>query len=249
MRSDPYLSVVMPCYNEERNIERGVLRAIYEFLRKQSYTSEVIVVDDGSTDRSCELIEEFIGKKPHFSLVKNSHQGKARAVITGILQAKGKIILFSDLDQATPLSECTRLLPFFKTHDIVIGSRRDERRGAPLSRIVMARGFIMLRSLLLGITIHDTQCGFKAFKKEIAHPLFKKLRLYKNRKTIEGSHVTAGFDVELLFLAQKLGYRIKEVPVVWNYVETRRVSPLRDSWEGFIDLLRIKIDDMRGRYD
>ena len=244
-----FLSVVVPCYNEEKNIRLGVLNEIKDFLEKKSYDSEVIIVDDGSQDNSRELILQFIKKAPRFSLLTNAHQGKAKTVIAGMLKAKGDYILFTDFDQATPIAELDNLLPHLKDAEIVIGSRKDKRQGAPLSRIVMARGFMMLRNIILNLGIYDTQCGFKLFRQDAARNIFKKLRLYKSKRVLTGSSVTAGFDVELLFLSKKMGYRIVEVPVTWSYVETRRVSPLRDSLEGLKDLIRIKITDLSGAYD
>lgn len=243
------LSVVVPCFNEESNIRLGVLAQLEDYLKKQEYKSEVIIVDDGSTDQSRKLIHEIIKKNPRFTFIANPHQGKAKTVITGMLAAKGDYVLFTDFDQATPITELEALLPHLKTADIVIGSRKDKRRGAPLSRIIMARGFMTLRNLILDLGIYDTQCGFKLFKQTAAKNIFKKLKLYKSRRLTSGSSVTAGFDVELLYLAKKLGYSIAEVPVAWNYVETRRVSPVRDSIEGFKDLLRIKVTDLSGKYD
>src|SRR3989344_5010847 len=235
------LSVVVPCFNEKNNIRLGVLSQLEEYLQKQDYKSEVLIVDDGSTDGSRALIQEFISKKPRFKLINNPHQGKAKTVITGMLTAIGDYILFTDFDQATPIAELDKLLPHLETSDVVIGSRKDQRHGAPFSRIIMARGFMMLRNVILDLGINDTQCGFKLFKNQAAKNIFKKLKLYKSRRLTIGSSVTAGFDVELLFLAKKLGYRIAEVPVTWNYVETRRVSPIRDSIEGLKDLVRIKL--------
>lgn len=243
------LSVVVPCFNEEKNIRQGVLKQLEGYLSKQEYKSEVLIVDDGSTDQSRELVQDLINKNSRFSLTTNLHQGKAKTVITGMLEAKGEYVLFTDFDQATPITELDKLLPYLKTADVIIGSRKDKRQGAPLSRIIMARGFMALRNLILDLGINDTQCGFKLFKQAAAKNIFKKLRLYKSRRLTTGSSVTAGFDVELLFLAKKLGFSIVEVPVVWNYVETRRVSPIRDSIEGLKDLLRIKLADMAGKYD
>lgn len=251
MKKAPYLSVVIPCYNEEENLRKGVLRKVDKFLRRKDYPWEVLVVDDGSTDKSKELIKRFIKNNHKFSLIENPHQGKGAAVITGMLKAQGGHVLFSDLDQATPIEQTDKLLPWFdKSYDLVIGSRNSQRKGAPLSRLAMARGFMLLRSLLLGLKgISDTQCGFKVFRKEATDKLFKKLKLYKETGKVEGSHVTAGFDIELLFIAKKMGFKIREVPVVWRYVETRRVNPVRDSWEGLLDLLKIKVNDLRGMYD
>jgi glycosyltransferase involved in cell wall biosynthesis len=249
MKSSPRLTVVIPCYNEEENIRRGALDQVGSFLEKKKYPAEVLIVDDGSTDKSVDLLKTYIKNKPLFRLITNPHQGKAQTVTTGIAQAHGKYILFADLDQATPIEEFDKMEPYFSEYDIVIGSRKNRREGAPFSRILMAKGFMFLRSLMLQLSLDDTQCGFKAFKKEAAHRIFPKLLLYKHGNKTSGSRVTAGFDVELLFIAQKLGYRIKEVPVKWRYVETRRVNPIRDSIEGFLDLVRIKLNELNGTYE
>lgn len=246
----PYLSVVIPCYNETVNLQKGVLYRVADFLKSKKYLWEVIIVDDGSDDGSLEFLKHFIQENLQFRLLQRKHQGKARAVTAGILQAEGSMVLFSDMDQATPIEELEKLLPYFdQNYDIIIGSRASHRKGAPWTRVLMARGMIILRSTLIGLKgITDTQCGFKLFKSEVARKLFKKIKLYSDVKEIKGSQVSAGFDVELLYIAQKIGYKIKEVPVEWLYVETRRVSPLRDSWNGFLDLVRIKINDIRGVY-
>ena len=248
--NNPYLSVVIPAYNEETNIRLGVLDKVSHYLDAQSYTWEVIVVNDGSSDKTGVLVQEFIRTNKGFRYIDNPHQGKAATVITGVLAARGAYVLFSDLDQATPLKEIEKLLPWFdKGYDVVIGSRKDRREGAPILRRLMARGFMFLRTVILGLKgISDTQCGFKAFKKEVALTIFKRLELYGDIKTVTGAMVTAGFDIEVLFLAKTLGYTIKEVPVEWHYVETRRVNPITDSWQGLRDILAIRINAWKGRY-
>jgi len=247
-----YLSLILPCYNEETNIRNGVLHVVCEYLDRQEYKKEVIIVDDGSDDSSVELIQKFIQQKPnsYIRLIKNNHAGKAATVITGMLAGEGDIILFSDMDQATPLEEVEKLLPYFREgYDIVFGSRAGERKGAPLARRAMARGFMILRTLILGLKgIRDTQCGFKAFKKDVAHNLFRKLKIHGDHKTIKGGMVAAGFDLEFLFLARKLGYKLKEVPVLWHYVGSRRVSAIKDSWRGFKDMILLRINDFKGVY-
>lgn len=245
----PDLSIVIPAYNEESNIKNNVLDGVFSYLKKSSFTWEVLFVDDGSTDSTRTYLRSIAAKYPNISLIENLHQGKAGTVTSGVLKSQGNSILFTDFDQATPLSEVENLLPFLKTNDIVIGSRSSRRKGAPLSRIIMARGFMLLRTVILGIKVDDTQCGFKLFRKDVAHDLFKKVVLYENQASGSGSRVTAGFDVELLFLANKLHYSIKEIPVKWRYVETRRVNPIRDSIDGLLDLIRIKLLDIQGLYD
>ncbi|MBI4137327.1 glycosyltransferase family 2 protein [Candidatus Roizmanbacteria bacterium] len=249
MKKPLFLSIVIPAYNEEHNIRNGVLDPVVSYLKTQDYTWEVILVDDGSSDNTKKLLKSFVQKHPHFKLIENPHQGKAGTVTTGMLKAQGTYVLFTDFDQATPITQIDEVLPFLKDHDIVIGSRAGSRKGAPLSRIIMARGFMALRTIILGLDVQDTQCGFKAFRREVAHDIFDRLHLYRTNQTNEGSRVTAGFDVELLYLAKRRGYSIKEVPVAWRYVETRRVNPIRDSIEGLWDLLRIRLLSLRRLYE
>ncbi|MBI5019223.1 glycosyltransferase [Candidatus Gottesmanbacteria bacterium] len=248
--TNPFLSVVIPSYNEETNIRLGSLDKVSRYLERQPYAWEAILVDDGSTDGSPELMDAFAKANPGFSVMHNMHRGKAETVVSGVIKAKGSIVLFSDLDQATPISELEKILPWFdKGFDVVIGSRNRKREGAPLSRIIMARGFMILRGLILGLKgITDTQCGFKAFKRHVAKDIFARLELYASHQEVHGPMVTAGFDIETLFLAKQLGFKIKEVPVEWHYVETRRVNPIKDSIQGFVDMLRIRINAWQGKY-
>ena len=242
---------MIPSYDEMANLQKGVLDKVEHFLNKKRYSYEVIIVDDGSTDGSVEFVKQFTKDNHNFRLIENSHLGKAGAVTAGILNSQGDFVLFSDMDQATPIEEVDKLLPHFdEGYDIVIGSRKSQRRGAPWTRRLMARGMVILRTLLVNIHgLSDTQCGFKMFKKEAAQKLFKRIsKLHNNFKRVSGSSVSAGFDVELLYIAQKIGYKIKEVPVNWLYVETRRVSPIRDSIAGIMDLIKIKIKDSKGEY-
>lgn len=246
-----YISVVIPCYNEEQNIRLGALDKVFHYMERQKYTWEVLIVDDGSSDQSVSLIQEFVNENKNFSLLKEKHKGKAATVVSGMTRASGKYVLFTDLDQATPLNQVEKLLPWLeKDFDIVIGSRKGSRTGAPFLRKIMGPGFMMVRNLILGLgSIEDTQCGFKIFKKEVAHAIFPKLQLFKNHHQISGPRVTAGFDVEVLFIGHNLGYKIKEVPVEWHYVDTRRVSPLMDSFDALKDIIRIRINSFQGIYD
>jgi glycosyltransferase involved in cell wall biosynthesis len=232
------------------NLQKGVLDKVAHFLEKQKYAYEAIIVDDGSTDGSIEFVEKFIQANPQFKLCKNPHTGKAGAVSAGMLKAEGEYVLFTDMDQATPIEEINKLLPFKDQFDVVIGSRNSQRKGAPWTRALMGKGMIFLRTLIVGLRgITDTQCGFKLFKGQVAKRLFSRLNdSHHGYKKISGSSVKAGFDVELLLQARKMGYKIKEVPVEWLYVETRRVSPVKDSLEAVDDLIRIKLNDILGKY-
>jgi len=247
-----FLSVVIPSYDEMANLQKGVLDKVEHFLSKEKFSYEVIIVDDGSTDGSINFAKKFCANNPNFRLIENPHLGKAGAVTAGVLHSKGDYVLFSDMDQATPIEELDKLLPYFKEgFDIVMGSRSSVRKGSPLIRRFVSRAAIVARKLIVGLPeISDTQCGFKAFSKEAAKDLFFRIdKLHDGFNKISGSSVNSGFDVELLFLAKHLDYKIKEVPVDWLYVETRRVSPIKDSIEGFMDLLRIKVKAIRGEYN
>ncbi len=232
------------------NLQKGVLDKVEHYLGKQSYNWEVIVVDDGSTDGSVEFIERFCQEDKRFTLIKNSHSGKAGAVTAGMLAVTGEIRLFTDMDQATPIEEVEKLLPFFKEGcDVVIGSRK-ERKGSPFIRRFISQSAAILRKTIVGLSeISDTQCGFKAFTGDASEKLFKKINdLHHGFSKISGSSVTSGFDVELLYLGKEMKYKIKEVPVDWLYVETRRVNPITDSIQGVLDLLSIKKKQISGSY-
>lgn len=247
-----FLSIVIPSYDEMANLQKGVLDKVEHFLNKKKINYEVIIVDDGSTDGSVEFVKKFVKDNSCFRLIENPHLGKAGAVTAGVLSSKGEYVLFSDMDQATPIEEVDKLLPYFnESYDIVIGSRKSQRKGAPWTRILMAKGMIMLRTFLVNLHgISDTQCGFKMFKHSAAQKLFNKIsKLHNNFKKLSGSNVSAGFDVELLYIAEIFGYKIKEVPVNWLYVETRRVNPIKDSIIGVLDLVRIKLKALRGEYN
>lgn len=254
---DISVSVVIPCYDEMANLQKGVLQKVKSFLEGNHNTFEVIVVDDGSKDGSIEYIENFSKKHPAFKLIKNPHMGKAGAVTTGMLKAKGRYILFTDMDQATPIEEIDNLLPFLEDsdtkrhYDIVIGSRADRRKGAPLVRLFISKANIILRKIVVGLPgISDTQCGFKLFKHDPAKEIFGKVNdIHGGFKAIASSNVSSGFDVELLYLAEKMGYTIKEVPVQWLYVETRRVNPVKDSIQGVKDLANIRKNIIKGIYN
>lgn len=249
LRNDPYLSVIIPAYNEEQNIKKGSPQKVLSYLKKQKYSWEVIFVDDGSVDNTAGLLDKFTVKDKKLILVRNPHQGKAATVITGMMKARGKIILFTDMDQATPLEDVEKILPWFESgYDVVIGSRSG-RKGAPLVRKLMAWGFVVLRTLVLRLPFKDTQTGFKAFTNNSAKEIFGKLKIFGRQGRIVGAAVKAGFDLELLYIARKLGFKIKEVPVEWHYQGTMRVNPFKDSIDGLKDLLRIRWYALMGKYD
>lgn len=246
-----FLSVVIPCYNEEANLKKGVLNQVADYLAKQNYSWEVIVSDDGSSDQSRELVKDFIKNRSGFVLLENQHGGKPYAVWQGIKKAQGEIVLFTDMDQSTPIKEVTKLLPHFDNgFEVVIGSRGAKRKGAPLYRQAAALIFLSLRRLLLLPNIKDTQCGFKAFKAKVAQELFPKLSVLENWQEASGWRVTA-FDVELLFLAQKFGYKIREVEVVWQDEDVatgKNKSFVKESRQMLEQIINVKKNDWQGKY-
>jgi len=232
----PYLSVIIPAYNESENISRGTLQNVLDYLEKQRYTWEVIVVNDGSSDDTLDLLKKF----KDIQIINNTHQGKASTVLTGGLAAKGEVILFTDMDQATPISEIEKFFDKLDSgSDIVIGSRSG-RKGAPLFRQVLAYGNVILRTIILRLPFGDTQCGFKALKAAAAMKIFTLMRKLRPVVTIEGPAVDPGFDVELLYLGRKFGYKINEVTVDWHHQETRRVRFFYDMISGIFGLLTVR---------
>lgn len=250
--NDRLISIVIPCYNEIANLRAGVLDRVTRFCSSKRLRYEMIVVDDGSSDGSREFLEAFVQGHENVRLIENEHFGKAGTVTTGVLAATGDLILFTDMDQATPIEELEKFLPVFdQGYSVVIGSRTQSRQGAPLVRKLMAAGMTGVRIAIVGMKdIHDTQCGFKMFQRDCAQDIFGQYKTrHKNFRTISGSSVNAGFDVELLYLAFRSGYRIKEVLVQWNYVQTKRVRPLRDSLVAIRELSKVRINIIRGVYN
>ena len=212
----PHLSVVVPCYNERENLARGVLGEVHEYLSAQPYQYEVIISDDGSSDDSRDIVRGFLRDRPGFRLIENAHGGKPSAVWQGIQAARGEIVLFTDMDQSTPIDQVQRLLPLFaQGYDVVIGSRGLERANFPLYRRLGSTLFRGFRRLFLLRGISDTQCGFKALRTPVARALFPQLGAIRSQGRAKGWTVTA-FDVELLYLAERASHRIAEVPVAMN---------------------------------
>jgi glycosyltransferase involved in cell wall biosynthesis len=243
-----FLSVVMPAFNEEYNLRTGVLDSVYDYLREQKYSWEILFVDDGSTDKTSEVADQFAKGHKGFTVMKETHRGKGGTVTAGMLKAKGEIILFTDTDQATPIDQVEKVLPKFKEgYDVVIGSRHG-REGAPLIRKAMAYGFSILRFIVLRLPYKDTQCGFKAFSGKAAKEIFRRLKILDVRTKITSASVTAGFDLEVLYVARKLGYKIAEVSVDWHHKEGTKVNPLSDSLEGLRGLIMVRINALQNKY-
>lgn len=247
----PFLSVVIPAYNEERRLPQ-TLQTVVDYLKQQSYNSEVIVVDDGSSDQTVQVVEAFCATHAIVRLIRNDHRGKGYAVRTGVLAARGHIVLFFDADSSTPIEDVEKLLPWFERgYAIVIGSREGlgaKRIKEPFYRHLMGRIFNMVVRMLTVRGIDDTQCGFKSLTSDVAKEIFARAHLYgEDAKSIKGAMVTA-YDVEVLFLGQKLGHKIKEVPVMWRYGTESKVNPLKDSWRNFRDVVMVRWNDWQGKY-
>ncbi len=244
------LTVIIPAYNEMENFQACKLNQITDYLTQKKLPWEIIVIDDGSTDGSNLLIKNWVLGKPGWRFIQNHHQGKAATIQTGISLAKNKFTLFTDFDQATPISEVEKLLPFIKkNYPIVIGSREIKgalRQKEPSYRHLMGKVFNFLVQLVAVRGIHDTQCGFKIFNTKIAQQLFRSLKVYRPKP--EKYAFTGAFDVELLFIANKQRIKIAEVPISWSHEATTRVNPWRDSIRMFWHVLKIRLTDLAGGY-
>jgi len=249
-----FLTVVFPCYNEEANLRRGVLKEVLDFLKVKDFSWEVIISDDGSSDKSRTIVEEGIKSWDSFRLLKNPHGGKPAALLSGIKKARGKYILFTDMDQSTPIGELNKLLPYLnKGYKVVIGSRGLVRKNFPLYRRLGAIVFSTFRRALILPEISDTQCGFKLFAADAVKKAFPKLEFFAKRQKFSGWKVTS-FDVELLHILKSMGYKIAEVPVSWDDKDISKEKGggisryIRESKEMFGQIMRVKLKDIRGRY-
>ena len=246
------VSVILPNYNELENLKRGVLADIASYFKAESYDFEVVISDDGSTDGSIAYIEEFVRSNPHFHLLKNKHAGKPFALRSGVKLAKGEYVLFTDMDQSTPIDQLDKLIPY--THDgfkVVIGSRGILRRDSSLLRQLASVIFLLARKIFLLRSIKDTQCGFKLFETNLAKKVFSKMRIFGRGSSATGWKVTA-YDVEMLFLSEMLGEEIQEVRVVWKDEDTssgKKRNFVKESIEMFLEILRVRINYMLGKYN
>jgi dolichyl-phosphate beta-glucosyltransferase len=238
--SQPLASVIIPAWNEESRMPASLER-IVAFVEQQPHTIEVIVVDDGSEDNTAAIVETFAREHDFLRLIRNPHGGKGAAVKTGVVQARGQYLVISDTDLSVPIDELVKFLPpILDGYDVAIASREAKgarRIGEPYYRHLMGRVYNLLVRLVAVPGIQDTQCGFKAFRREVARQVF-------DRQTIEGW----GFDVEVLFIAQRLGYRVVEVPVTWYYGRESKIRPLQDTLGMVRDLWQVRSNARRGLY-
>jgi glycosyltransferase involved in cell wall biosynthesis len=241
----PHLSIVIPAYNEEKRIVK-TLEGTFEYLNAQHYDSEVLVVNDGSRDLTAERVIEFaIGTSGRLRLIENpGNCGKGYAIRNGMLQASGEICLFYDADLATPTSEIVKVVtPIAENrYDVVFGSRALDRSliGTHQSAIreAIGRGGNWIQYVLTGLNFKDTQCGFKAFRRDAAQSIFP-------LQQIDGF----GFDPEILFIAKKQGWRLLETPVRWNHVEGSKVNPIASPIKVLLEVSTIRWNDLTGKYN
>lgn len=246
------LSIIIPAYNEATRIEPS-LDAILRFLSVAPYSAEVIVVNDGSRDQTAEVVSARLSAYRDAGhelrlLTNTPNRGKGYSVRRGVSEARGEVALFTDADLSSPITEAPKLLaPIFEDRaDVVFGSRDLNREligvHQPKMREFGGKVFNFFVQMITGLKFQDTQCGFKAFRRDVAHLVFSLQRIER-----------FGFDPEVLYIAQKHGWRLLEVPVVWNHAEggelQGRLNYMRDSVNMFADLLRIRINDFRGQYD
>jgi glycosyltransferase involved in cell wall biosynthesis len=239
----PRLSIVIPAYNECMRIE-GTLARVLECVDARQWDAEILVVDDGSTDDTVAIVQRWMSRHARLHLVKNpGNRGKGYSVRNGLLQSAGDIVMFTDADLSAPIEEAERLLSAIDAGaDVAIGSRwLDKQKQTvhqPLYRRFFGRCFNWVTRKVIGLPFKDTQCGFKAFRRDAAQTIFR-------LQTIE----RWGFDPEILFIARKLKYSIVEVPVTWGHDERSRISYLKDGLKMLEEMAEIRANSLRGRYD
>ncbi len=241
MPSPLFLSIIIPALNEELRLP-DTLEKIFAFLDQQSYTAEVIVVDNGSADRTFEVATEFAQRYPQLRVLQEFTRGKGAAVKHGMLAAVGEYRFMCDSDLSMPITELNRFLPPAQPEaDVVIASREAEgavRYGEPDYRHLGGRAVnAMIKALALP-GLQDTQCGFKCFRASVAEDLF-------SNQTLEGW----SFDIEALYLARLRGYKIVELPIPWYYNADSRLNPVKDAILMGLDILKVRRNARRGLYD
>ena len=240
--AQPQYSIVVPAYNERARIG-ATLEQMLEHLRAQKWSAEIIVVNDGSRDDTASFVSQFAAEHPEVRLVENpGNQGKGYAVRNGMLNARGKVLLFTDADLSSPITEASKLFAALeKGADVAIGSRwlnpslQFQRQS--LKRQIMSRAFNLFTRAVLTFPYHDTQCGFKAFTRRAAEMIFPLQRITR-----------WGFDAEIIYLAHHMKLNVAEVPVAWGHDERSKIHPWRDGFYMGLDTLKIRWLSLTGGY-
>jgi len=240
---DPAYSIVIPAYNESTRLG-ATLERVLAYVHAQGWNAEVIVVNDGSRDNTADIVRTFAAQDPVLRLVENpGNHGKGYSVRNGMLNARGRILLFSDADLSSPIEEAPKLFQALEQGaDIAIGSRwlraETQTQRQPLHRQLFGRIFNLLLRIMLGLHFKDTQCGFKAFRQPAAKAIFPLQKIER-----------WGFDPEILFLARKLKFKVQEVSVAWAHRDGTSINPLVDGIRMFEEMLRIRWYSLTGKYD
>jgi len=239
--TSPFLSIIIPAHNEELRLPRS-LRQVFAFLEKQSYSAEVIVVENASSDRTLELAHDFAMHQSNLIVLHEERAGKGNAVRRGVLEARGEYRFICDADLSMPIDELKNFLPPILTgFDVAIASREAPgavRYNEPAYRHCGGRAIILAIRLLILPGLNDTQCGFKCFRAEAAEKLFR-------QQSLSGW----SFDIEILYLARRKHMKITELPVHWYFDANSKVSALRDALRMISDIFRIHRNALRGKYD
>ncbi len=245
-------SIVIPAYNEEDKIISSLIQVV-NFMRVFCNSFEVIVVNDGSQDSTASKVYEYSKENPEITLIDNPHKGKGFAVWTGMMKAQGEYIYMADADLSAPIEDLKKfsILAKDQNFDVVIGSREgfgSKRIGEPAYRHIMGRIFNYFVQIVALPGINDSQCGFKLFTKKSAKDIFGRLLVYGvDTKEIDTAYFGA-WDVEVLYLARKLGYSIKQVPVTWVYVRSKKFNPIKSAFKMSWDVIKVRLNDLRGKY-
>ncbi len=236
----PFLSIVIPAYNEEYRLPR-TLEQIFAFLQEQSYTSEVLVIENGSSDRTYEIARKFAERYENLHVLREERRGKGNAVKRGMLEAHGEYRFLCDADLSMPITQINRFLPPQLDIDVAIGSREAAgavRYNEPEFRHLGGRLINLAIRLLILPGLQDTQCGFKCFRAEVADKIFR-------CQSISGW----SFDIEVLYIARKYGYQIEEVPIDWYFDAETKLRAVNDALRMLRDIFLIHRNNVRGLYD
>lgn len=237
----PFLSIVIPAHNEEDRLP-NTLEKIYKFLETQDFLYEVIIVENGSSDHTLELAQEFAQSRPTLRVLQEQKRGKGNAVKRGMLEAHGDYRFICDADLSMPIEELLKFIPpALQQFDIAIASREAPgavRYNEPPYRHIGGRAVNFIIQLLILPGLNDTQCGFKCFRAEIAEAIFR-------QQTLAGW----SFDIEILYLARRKKFIINEIPIHWYFDADSKVSAVRDAVRMISDIFRIHLNAIRGRYD
>jgi len=234
-----FISIVIPVYNEQKRIHLFIPRVI-EYVRQADFSCEMVIVDDGSTDATVALVENMLhqrlpGKYRIIQLPQNA--GKGAAIRKGMMEAAGEYIFFLDADGSTSIEEVARFMPCFSEEIDIYIARRTLKQKAPFKRKFFGYGYILLANFFLRLGVSDITCGFKCYRKGCVQTIFSRQRLNN-----------WSFDAENIFVARKFGYRIEEIPVAWEHASGSKVKVLKNIVTCGLDLLRIRLNDLKGLY-